>query len=228
MLVIAIDGTAGSGKSTLALRLASRLGYRYLDSGATYRMVGLAALLRGIPLDDPGALAELAESINIEIRQEDNRREPTYYIAGVDVTVQIRSPEVSQAASIVSAVPGVRRAMVTLQRRLGEGDEGVVMEGRDIGTVVMPNADLKFFVDASIDVRAERRHAQQLVNGMDQPVEKVEAELATRDQRDSHRAASPLYPAEDAIVIDTSGRDIDELVEEMLAHVERTEFQRRK
>ena len=225
MLVIAIDGTAGSGKSTLALRLARRLGYRYVDSGATYRIVGLAALLRNVPLDDPEALTELAGSLNIEIRQEDNRREPTYYLAGVDVTVQIRSPEVSQAASIVSAVAGVRKAMVALQRRLGEGS-GIVMEGRDIGTVVLPQADLKFFIDAPVDVRAERRHAQQLVNGMAQPMERVEAELVTRDSRDSHREASPLRPAEDAIVIDSSGRGIDELEEELLSNVVKAEAQK--
>lgn len=220
MLVIAIDGTAGSGKSILGRRLADRLGYRYIDSGAMYRAVGWAALQRGIDLDDAEALTAMADSLLIEIEDGDSDAEPRIILDGVDISEKIRSPEASLAASRVGTIPGVRRAMVALQREMGR-DGGIVMEGRDIGTVVFPDADVKFYLDASLRVRAERRRLQQLERGTAQPIEQVEKELSGRDDRDSSREMSPLHPAHDAVVIDTSEKDLEQLEAEMMAVIDR-------
>jgi len=220
MLVIAIDGTAGSGKSILGRRLAERLGYRYIDSGAMYRAVGWAALQRGIDLDDAEALTAMADSLLIEIEDGNTTVEPRIILDGVDVSEEIRSPEASLAASRVGTIPGVRRAMVALQRKMGR-DGGIVMEGRDIGTAVFPGADVKFYLDASLRVRAERRRLQQLERGTAQLIEQVEKELSGRDDRDSSREMSPLRPAHDAVVIDTSEKDLEQLEAEMMAVIDR-------
>ena len=218
-LVVAIDGTAGSGKSTLARRLARRLGYRYLDSGAMYRAAGWAALERKVDLNDVKALSGLASSLKIEL-DDDTGGECRVRVDGRDVTDRIRSPAVAAAASAVALVPGVRKALVALQRGMGERG-AVVVEGRDIGTVVFPDADVKFYLDADARVRAERRRREQLDGGIGQPLEEVLEELRRRDGRDSTRDDSPLLPAPDAVVIDTGGRTLDDLERQMLEAIEK-------
>jgi cytidylate kinase len=216
-LVIAIDGPAGSGKSTIAARLARKLGYINLESGAMYRALALKAMERQVPLDDAEALRQLAEksAIQLEPSGDGNR----VLLDGEDVSRRIREPDVTAAASRVSAHPQVRRVMVARQRELG-ANGGVVMEGRDIGTAVFPSAEVKIFLDADQTVRAERRLLQ---NGSQSPEEakRVHAEIAARDERDRTRVASPLVPAADAVHVDTTHKSIDEVVEEVERIVKR-------
>jgi len=197
--VVAIDGPAGAGKSTVARRVAERIGGVYLDSGAMYRAVALAALRRGI---EPGAAGDLAAIVSIEL-------EPGVVVLdGEDVTSLIREPAVSEGASVVAAVPEVRAAMVEQQRALlGSGGDWVA-EGRDIGTVVWPQAELKVFLTASPQARAERRAAE-----LGLPVEQVLAQVTERDERDSTRAHSPLRAADDAVTLDTTGLTLEQVVE---------------
>ncbi len=216
-LVIAIDGPAGSGKSTIAARLAKKLGYVNLESGAMYRALALKAMERQVSLDDGEALRQLADStvIDLEPQEEGNR----VLLDGRDVSQRIRNADVTAAASRVSIHPPVREVMVKRQRALGLGG-GVVMEGRDIGTAVFPNADVKIFLDAEESVRAERRVVQA---GLHSPEEtqRVMAELAARDQRDRTRSASPLVAAPDAVHIDTTHKSIDDVVAEVEAVVKK-------
>jgi CMP/dCMP kinase len=208
-LVIAIDGPAGSGKSTIAARLAKKLGYTNLESGAMYRALALKAMEQQVALDDAEALRQLAQSSVIELEPlgEGNR----VLLDGRDVSQRIREADVTLAASQVSVHPPVRRVMVARQRELG-AKGAVVMEGRDIGTAVFPNADVKVFLDADPNVRAGRRVLQ---NGSKSAEEarRVQAEIAERDARDRSRATSPLVPAGDAVVLDTTQKSIDEVVE---------------
>jgi len=206
-LIIAIDGPVGSGKSTVARRVAEMLGYTHLDSGAMYRAVGLKALRRGVSLDAPERLAQLAESAHIDLVPRDGRLR--VLLDGEDVTDAIRAPEVSHAASVVAVVPGVRHPMVAEQRRAGE-QGGVVMEGRDIGSVVFPHADLKIFLDASAEVRAARRQRELEEKGEPQELAKVLEEVHTRDRRDREREMSPLVRAADAVVVDNTAMDAEE------------------
>jgi CMP/dCMP kinase len=210
-LVIAIDGPAGSGKSTIAARLARKLGYINLESGAMYRALALKAIDRKISFDAAEALRELAVSsvIELEPRGEGNR----VILDGRDVSQRIREADVTVAASQVSTHAPVRQVMVGRQRELG-ANGGVVMEGRDIGTAVFPSADVKIFLDADPHVRAERRVKQ---NGSTsaEDAQQVQAEIAARDQRDRTRATSPLIPAEDAVVVDTTQKSIDQVVAEI-------------
>jgi cytidylate kinase len=210
-LVIAIDGPAGSGKSTIAARLARKFGYINLESGAMYRALALKAMEQQVPLDDAEALRQLADNsaITLEPGGESNR----VLLDGRDVSQRIRDADVTAAASQVSIHPGVRRVMVARQREAGSAG-GVVMEGRDIGTAVFPNADVKIFLDADPTVRAERRVLQ---NGSQSPEEaqRVQAEITARDERDRTRAASPLIAAADAVVLDTTHKSIDEVVSEI-------------
>jgi len=210
-LVIAIDGPAGSGKSTIAARLAKKLGYVNLESGAMYRALALKAMERQVSLDDGEALRQLADGtvIDLEPRGEGNR----VLLDGRDVSQRIRDTDVTAAASRVSIHPRLREVMVGRQRELGLGG-GVVMEGRDIGTAVFPNADLKIFLDADESVRAERRVLQ---TGSHSPekAQRVLAELTARDQRDRTRLASPLAAAPDAVHIDTTHKSIDDVVAEV-------------
>ncbi len=210
-LVIAIDGPAGSGKSTIAARLARKLGYINLESGAMYRALALKAMEQQLALDDAEALRQLAENsvIALEPGGESNR----VLLDGLDVSQRIREADVTTAASQVSIHPEVRRVMVARQREAGAAG-GVVMEGRDIGTAVFPNADVKIFLDADPTVRAERRVLQ---NGSQSPEEaqRVQAEIAARDERDRTRAASPLIAAADAVIVDTTHQSIDEVVSEI-------------
>lgn len=208
-LVIAIDGPAGSGKSTIAARLAKKLGYTNLESGAMYRALALKAMEQQVALDDAEALRQLAQNsfIELEPQGEGNR----VSLDGRDVSQRIREADVTLAASQVSVHPPVRRVMVARQRELG-ANGGVVMEGRDIGTAVFPNADVKVFLDADPNVRAGRRVLQNGSKSAEE-AQRVQAEIAERDARDRSRATSPLVPAEDAVVLDTTHQGIDEVVD---------------
>jgi cytidylate kinase len=206
-LIIAIDGPVGSGKSTVARRVAELLGYTHLDSGAMYRAVGLKALRDGVPLDSPERLAQLAEAARIDLVPRDGKLR--VLLDGEDVTDAIRAPEVSRAASVVAVVPGVRHPMVAEQRRAG-GRGSVVMEGRDIGSVVFPHADLKIFLDASPEVRASRRQRELEEKGEPMEFEKVLAEVHVRDRRDREREMSPLVRAADAVIVDNTAMDAEE------------------
>jgi len=206
-LIIAIDGPVGSGKSTVARRVAEMLGYTHLDSGAMYRAVGLKALRDGVPLDSPERLATLAEAARIDLVPRDGKL--LVLLDGEDVTDAIRTPDVSHAASVVAVVPGVRHPMVAEQRRAGEQGR-VVMEGRDIGSVVFPHADLKIFLDASPEVRASRRQRELEEKGESLEFARVLEEVHERDRRDRERKMSPLVRAADAVIVDNTAMDAEE------------------
>ncbi len=210
-VVIAVDGPAGAGKSTIARRVAARLGFIYIDTGAMYRALGLWALRTGVALDDRGRIEQLAREARIEFEVGSAR----VFLNGEEVTEAIRTPEVSSAASIVSTYGGVRRAMVAEQRRIG-GERSVVMEGRDIGTVVFPDADVKIYLDATPEARAARRRRELEQRGQDWPPERVAAELEERDQRDRNRAEAPLMQAPDAVYVDTTHLTIEQVEEVVL------------
>jgi cytidylate kinase len=207
-VIVAIDGPAGAGKSTVSRRLASELGLRYVDTGAMYRVVGVLAARRGIDFADEGALAALCDGLDLVFEE---RGDGLHTIAdGSDVSRDIRSAEAGQLASKVSVVPAVRERLVALQRSMGAG--GVVMEGRDIGTVVFPDATVKIFLQASVEERARRRCEDLRGRGDSADVAQVAREIAERDERDRSRAHSPLRPAPDALVVDTTEEGIDAVV----------------
>ncbi len=210
-IVVAIDGPAGAGKSTVARAVAARLGYIYIDSGAMYRAVALWALRANVSLDDSHKLDELARHARIEFTAGSS----TVLLNGEDVTADIRDTAVSSAASQVSVLPGVRRAMVEAQRDMATF-ASVVMEGRDIGTVVFPEADVKVFLDAAPEVRAGRRIEQLREAGAAVAPEKVSEEMAERDQRDRTRPEAPLVQAPDAVYIDSTGLSAEEVEEAVL------------
>ena len=209
MRVIAIDGPAGSGKSTVARRLAERLGLAYLDTGAMYRAVAFAALRRGIDPGDEEPVSRMAEQLELNV--DDGR----VMVDGVDASIEIRGPEVTRAVSAVAANRAVRAELVSRQREWVARRDGGVVEGRDIGTVVFPDAELKAYLSARLEVRAGRRH--QEVADMD--YEAVAADMARRDTVDAEREADPLSCADDAVQIDTSERDVDDIVEDLLARL---------
>jgi len=206
-MIIAIDGPVGSGKSTVARRVAELLGYTHLDSGAMYRSIAWKALRDGVPLDSPAQLAALAEAARIDLVPRGGKLHVV--LDGEDITDLIRTREVSHAASVVAVVPGVRHPMVAEQRRAG-AHGGIVMEGRDIGTAVFPHADLKVFLDASPEVRAERRQRELQEKGEGLELEKVLADVRERDRRDREREMSPLVRAADAVVVDNTAMDGEE------------------
>jgi len=211
--IVAIDGPAGAGKSTVARELARRLGFTIVDTGAIYRAVALAAQRAGIGWEDDAALARLLDG-GLEISFAPAGDGQRVLLHGEDVTAAIRTPEISRGASVVSARPVVRQKLLGLQRQLGRGAErGAVLEGRDIGTVVFPDADVKFFLTANDEARAARRHAELLDKGLPVPLGEVLADQRRRDKDDSERAIAPLKPAPDAVVIDTTGMDPGEVVE---------------
>lgn len=205
---IAIDGPAGSGKSTVASSLAAALGLRHIDTGAMYRALTLKALNMGVPVQGKELLAQLAA--DTEITLEDGK----VTLDGKDVTADIRSPEVDATVSAVASHAGVRKVMVTRQRELAKG--GAVVEGRDIGTVVLPDADLKIFLTASTEERARRRHAEHVTRSGAQ-LDEVEKDIKERDALDTGREVSPLKPAEDAITIDSTGLPANEVVDAIMA-----------
>ena len=212
---IAIDGPSGAGKSSVARAVAEKLGAMYLDTGAMYRAVGLYMLKNGVPLDDPAAIAAHCPGVDVRVGYGKDGRQ-CVYLGEEDVSEAIRAAEVSLAASSVSTVPEVRERMVALQRRIASG-HSVVMDGRDIGTKVLPDATLKVFLTASAEVRARRRFHELAQKGMPEPYEKVLEELVRRDEVDTHRAASPLRMAEDAVEVDCSQMTLDEVVEAVAA-----------
>jgi CMP/dCMP kinase len=210
-LIIAIDGPSGAGKGTVARAIASTLGYRHVDSGAMYRAVGWKAIREGIPLEDEAGVARLAERAHIDIGS-------TTTVDGHDVTHAIRTPEIDRAAASVARLPSVRTILVARQRAMGT-DGGVVMEGRDIGTVVFPQADVKIYLDASAEERARRRAHDPAHHGGPEKISDVATLLTERDRLDTTRTASPLYAAPDAVVIDTTGKQVAEVVEEVMGIV---------
>jgi len=217
-MIIAIDGPSGAGKSTLGKMLAKELGLLYLDTGAMYRAVALSASRKGIEFDDAPAVAAAARAAEIELKGEvDSLR---VFLDGDDVSDEIRTLEIAQAASVVSTISDVRRTMVDLQRKLGEqSSKGCVLEGRDIGSVVFPNADIKFFLTAKPEARARRRFEEDKAKGRVSTYEQTLAEINERDERDVARVDSPLTIAEDAVVIDTSELDLSEVFEQMVAKI---------
>ncbi len=211
--VVAIDGPAGSGKSTIARGVADRTHLRYIDTGAMYRAVALLALRRGVDVADEWALAQIA-ALAIALEQDDGGSR--MLVDGEDITSAIRTPEVERSVPLVSRHASVRRALVARQRQIAVGG-GVVMDGRDIGTVVLPDADVKLFITADRSVRAERRCRQMARHGVAVDCEQVLADLAERDRLDSERATGPLVPAEDCVIIDTTHLDVREALSEVFA-----------
>jgi cytidylate kinase len=209
-LIIAIDGPVGSGKSTLARRVAEMLGYVYIDTGAMYRAVALKAVRRGTSIDMEHAepLEALARDTRIDLRAHDGKQQ--VFLDGDDVTGPIRTPDVAQAASKIAVIPGVRHVLVAEQRRAGE-QGGVVMEGRDIGSVVFPDAELKIFLTASPEVRAERRWREHQQKGDPIDLARTLEEIRERDRRDQERASSPLVRAADAVVVDSTAMEPEEV-----------------
>jgi cytidylate kinase len=220
-IVVAIDGPAGAGKSTVSKRLTLLLGYRLLDTGALYRSVALRARRDGVSYGDAAQLAAIAAGLDINFQLDGMTNR--VFLGGEDVSAAIRTPEVSEGSSIVSAVPEVRAALLTLQRELA-GQGGVVAEGRDVGTVVLPDAQAKFFLTASDEVRAQRRVEELQAAGIAAMYDETLAEMRRRDQRDSSREAAPLVCAPDAIMVDSSVLTIDEVVDEMVRVVREREI----
>jgi CMP/dCMP kinase len=220
-MIIAIDGPSGAGKSTLGKMVAKKLGLLYLDTGAMYRAVALSVMRKGIEFSDTRAVAEIAEDAKIELVGEPDALK--VFLDSDNVSIDIRTLEIAQAASVVSTISEVRRIMVEHQRAIGlSAPVGCVLEGRDIGSVVFPNADIKFFLTAKPEARARRRHTEDQSKGRISTYEQTLAEINERDDRDVNRADSPLTIADDAYVIDTSELDLTEVFEQMLERVRET------
>ncbi len=217
-LVIAIDGPSGAGKSTAARRLAERLGYIYIDTGAMYRAIGWKAKREGIDPADETMLADLCSRTEVTIKKDNG--DPRFSVNGIDVTGEIRTPEMGMMASAVSKSPAVRARLLTLQRELGRGG-GVVMDGRDIGTVVFPDADVKFYLEASAGERGKRRYLELKAKGMDVDRAQITKEIEERDRQDSGRALAPLKKADDALLIDSSAMSIDDVLDKMLSEIKK-------
>ena len=216
-MIIAIDGPSGSGKSTLGRMLARELNLLYIDTGSMYRAVALAVIEARIDPADSEAVTTLANSADIDLEGEPDSLK--VLLDGREITEEIRTESVTAMSSVVSSIPGVRRAMVERQRAMGQ--RGAVLNGRDIGTVVFPDADIKFFLTAKAEERAERRFKEDLQTNVGVSLEQTMSEMIERDWRDSTRADSPLKIADDAIVIDSSGLSIDEVFERIMEHVHR-------
>ncbi|MGD9159962.1 MAG: (d)CMP kinase [Desulfobacteraceae bacterium] len=215
--LITIDGPAGAGKSTISRLLAKKKNLVYLDTGAMYRAVALQAKRMNIPFTDGRVLYEMCEKINIHFKGDGENS--TIYIDNEDVSVEIRMPEMDMLSSSVSAVMEVRKAMTALQRKIGKNG-GLVAEGRDMGTVVFPGADYKFFITASPEIRAGRRYKERIDRNENVSREDVEADIRKRDEQDQSRKLAPLKPAEDAVIVDTSGMGIEQVLEIILDSID--------
>lgn len=216
-MIIAIDGPSGAGKSTLGRMIAREFGLLYIDTGAMYRAAALAVIRSGVSIQDTEAVANIAKSVDISLEGDPDSLRVT--LDGENVSEEIRTEEVSHTASMISTVSEVRRALVTRQREIGEQGRGAVLEGRDIGAVVFPKADIKFFLTAMPESRAERRFEEDRLHDRDASYENTLADINRRDQRDSTREDSPLTIGEDAIVIDSSELSIDEVYDRMVSDI---------
>lgn len=218
-LLITIDGPAGAGKTTVSKSLADRLQYKYIDTGALYRGVALEANAKGISPEDDQGLETLCQALELAfVRNEKGVR---LYSGNTDISDAIRTPDMSMLASAVSARPVVRKALLGIQRKLG-AEKAAVFEGRDMGTVVFPDADVKFFLTADLKVRALRRHRELEEKQASQKFEQVEKDMARRDENDSSRALAPLKPAEDAVLIDSTHASIESVIDQMMEHIRMT------
>lgn len=213
MINVAIDGPAGAGKSTVAKGVAAKLGYIYVDTGALYRAIGVYALRQGVDTKDGGSVSALLPEINVELKFIDGVQH--VFLNGEDVSVDIRTPDASMAASNVSAIPSVRSFLFDLQREIA-GKNDCIMDGRDIGTVVLPNAQVKIFLTADPEERAMRRYKELIVKDPDIKYDDVLLDLKHRDYQDSHREIAPLKPAEDSVVYNTTGNSLEESVEKVI------------
>lgn len=218
-MIIAIDGPAGAGKSTLGRMLARSLKLLYIDTGAMYRAVALAVLNAGVSMQDAAAVAAVAEHARVNLEGDPDALQ--VLLDGREVSDEVRSEAVTHASSVISTIPAVRRVLVERQREMGRRGGGVVLEGRDVGTVVFPNADIKFFLTAGPEARAERRYEEDRLRERDATYEETLADINTRDRRDSTRADSPLAIAPDAIVIDSTELSIEEVYQRMMDEVRR-------
>lgn len=214
-IAIAIDGPAGAGKSTIAKLAAKELSFIYVDTGALYRAIGLCAYRNNIGSKDVPAILEMLKTIRVELAFNENH-EQIVLLNGEDVSAYIRTPEISMYASDVSAIPQVRAFLLDLQRNMAKTNN-VIMDGRDIGTVVLPDAQIKIFLTASPQVRAKRRFDELIEKGMDVTYEEVLADVETRDYNDSHRETAPLRPADDSIIVDTSELNLEQSVERLIS-----------
>ena len=215
-LIIAIDGPAGSGKSTVSRIVAKKLALLYIDTGAMYRALTLKAMRCCLDLQDESALVSLAKSTKIELEENDKLR---VLLDGEDVSLAIRMPEVTANVKYIARVPGVRHEMVALQRSIGQKHGGAILEGRDIGTVVFPDADYKFYLDASPEERAKRRCKELIKSGQNASVDAVKEDILTRDDSDMKRSVGALRKCDDAIFIDTTGLSIDGVTKKMLGYI---------
>lgn len=216
MISIAIDGPGGAGKSSIAKALAERIGFIYVDTGALYRSIGLYMLENNVDLSDSNAITGKLKDISVELKYVDNKQR--VILCGKDVSEDIRKPEVSMAASKVSAIPAVRDFLLSLQRDMADKNN-IIMDGRDIGTVVLPNAQIKMFLTASPEERAMRRYKELIAKGEEVQYETVLSELNERDYNDSHRSVAPLKPADDAAVIDTTGNNLEQSVDMIMKFI---------
>lgn len=217
MINVAIDGPAGAGKSTVAKGVAAKLGYIYVDTGALYRAIGVYALRQGVDTRDGNGISALLPEINVELKFIDGVQH--VFLNGEDVSVEIRTPDASMAASNVSAIPSVRSFLFDLQRDIARKND-CIMDGRDIGTVVLPNAQVKIFLTADPEERAMRRYKELIVKDPNVKYDDVLADLKARDYQDSHREIAPLKPAEDSVVYNTTGNNLEESVEKVISIIE--------
>jgi len=218
MVSVAIDGPAGAGKSTLARRLAAEMGYIYVDTGALYRAIAYNAVKLGVKISDENQVECLLDHTDVQLKFQNG--EQRVYVNGADVTGFIRTPEVSMASSGISALPVVRKYLLGLQRGIAKNSD-VIMDGRDIGTVVLPDAKIKIFLTASAECRAKRRYEELTEKGMDVVYDDILRDIETRDYNDSHREVAPLKPARDAVLVDTSGETLETSLERLLGVIEK-------